>query len=144
MTLKLVILNNPGKPAVEMYDGKEYEIKTGENVLIEVIAKHFVSTRHGYNILPSISTEQSICPTCKQRVKQNPAVEEVKSSGATSETLPSTVQKPEEPQTKPTVKEQLEKLTKEELFELCKKSNIKVDGRTSETILREKLAATIQ
>lgn len=78
MTLELVILNNPGMKVVEMYDGKEYTLEKGDNILLKHIARAFCSkTARNYKITGK-AEQDFICPLCKQVVKvlspQKPAL----------------------------------------------------------------------
>ena len=70
MTLKLVILKNIDKQVVEMYNGKEYVIKTGENILPDFIARAFLArTNRTYKIIGPAETQNTVCPLCGQIVK---------------------------------------------------------------------------
>jgi len=147
MTVKLVILNNPGKEVVEMYDSKEIKLKTGENVLPATVARSLVGRiDRNYKILGVAENQDEPCPFCGQIIKgDEPKKEQPKAAGV--ETLPSTVQKPpessKETQDSTSDKDPLDGVDKTTLLNLCKRQGITADQRMSEDTLRSKLRETL-
>ena len=155
MTLKLVILNNPGKPVVELYDSKEFHLKTGDNVLPASIAHAFVGlTNRQYKILGPAENQNEPCPLCGQvippaeepkKTEEELKKEQPRSAGV--DTLPSAVKKPDESSEKSQDStsdgDKLEGLDKTTLINLCNRQGIKANQTMSEDTLISKLRAIL-
>lgn len=140
--MTLIILENKGEEVVENYNGNEYVIKNGENVLPKHIAIKLKSkVGRKYVIKEHSSSREVVCPLCNQPIKTlaNP----MPSTGATTETLP-TVQQPIEPTQEKALAEKLDGLDKITLINLCKEKGIKVDGRMTEEKIKAELLKFVQ
>jgi len=85
---KLVVLVNNGNDAVETFNGKEYLINHGENVLPFNIASFFRRKRKAYSIDES-KQHDMVCPTCGRIIKEEQPKVEKPMTAASSKTLPS-------------------------------------------------------